>query len=170
MISEGRLENFYYWHHFDDAIRTIQALQAQDPDHTRGFNWALGRAYTAKGNYPEAVTAFQVELRYENSPASKLGMARVQALAGDLASARAVLAGFEGGKTTPTGMALDLASVHLALGEKEAALALLAKGIREHEPDGAELRWDPRFESLKDDPRFLELRQQMVALSSPQRP
>ena len=50
----------------------------------------------------------------------------------------------------------DIATVHTALGDKEQALASLEKGYEKLESLGA-LNVDPRFDSLRGEPRFERL-------------
>ena len=166
MISEGRFENFYYWHRFDDAIQTIQALQKEDPDHTAGFNWALARAYAAKGMYAQAKQAMERQRDLKNYTGMKLIAARIDVLNGQAEEPRAELAAAERGD----GDARGIAALHLALGEPEAALKWLNIAFEHRQPDISRLRWDPEFSALRGDPRFASLLQQIDQASASRSP
>jgi hypothetical protein len=50
-----------------------------------------------------------------------------------------------------------LAYVHLALGDRPTAIALLEKSVAERDPDVLWLAVDPRLDALRSDPRFTQL-------------
>jgi hypothetical protein len=49
------------------------------------------------------------------------------------------------------------AAVYVALGDKDQAFVWLEKGFKEHDQFIPRLKYDPRFDSLRSDPRFQEL-------------
>jgi hypothetical protein len=54
-----------------------------------------------------------------------------------------------------------LAFVHLALGDKEQALALLESALAERSPTMVWVQVDPRFDALRTEARFVNLLRQM---------
>jgi hypothetical protein len=54
-----------------------------------------------------------------------------------------------------------LAFVHLALGDKESALALLEAALTERSPTLVWVQVDPRFDALRSDARFASVLRQM---------
>ncbi len=50
-----------------------------------------------------------------------------------------------------------VATYHVELGEKDKALAILNQMYEAHANDLVTLKVDPRFDSLRDDPRFQDL-------------
>lgn len=160
MISEGLFENFYYWRRYDDAIQVIQSLIARDRS-AQGLGWVpfvLSMAYGAKGEYQSALA----ELR-EIGPASAstdtlaLKLAQTQALTGDSRSARLALKAIEGRFRSGDPIAVGIAAVHTALGERDQATVWLNRAYQQHDPLLAEIQWSPDFDSLKGDSSFVAL-------------
>jgi 3-methyladenine DNA glycosylase/8-oxoguanine DNA glycosylase len=50
--------------------------------------------------------------------------------------------------------AYDIATIHLALGETDAACRWLDEAYAEHASFLIHIHWDPRFDNIRDDPRF----------------
>jgi len=164
MIFEGLFENYYYWHRFDDAIQTIGALRARDPIEFAPFSFAFGNAYLAKGMYPEAEAVYRQMADRYGFDVYFLRLAQVQALQGHRTEARAALERIIR-KPDSTLSPLNLARVHLALGETDAAIALLQRAYRERDPDVTIMRYDPDLAALAADPRFQQLVQSVSARS-----
>jgi hypothetical protein len=57
--------------------------------------------------------------------------------------------------------AAAIASIYAGLGEKEEALAWLEEGFKERSFQLQFLKVDPRFDALRDDPRFANLLQRI---------
>jgi len=93
-----------------------------------------------------------------------LRLAQVQALQGHRTEARAALERIIR-KPDSTLSPLNLARVHLALGETDAAIALLQRAYRERDPDVTIMRYDPDLAALAADPRFQQLVQSVSARS-----
>jgi DNA-binding winged helix-turn-helix (wHTH) protein/TolB-like protein/Tfp pilus assembly protein PilF len=166
MISASLFENYYYWHRFDDALQTIRALQARDPvafEHS-GFSWAFANVYLAKGMYPEAESIYRQIADREPNDNNFLSLAQSQARAGDRRDADSTLERIE--RKPDSGVSLTrLAKVHVALGETDAAIALLQRAYREHDPDVTIIKYDPAYAPLATDPRFQQLVQSVLTRS-----
>lgn len=155
MITEGLAENFYNARRYDEAISTILNM----PDQKVGWV-VLANAYIFKGMYQEALkipnVANPVDLNGSITKAAAL------ARSGDRAAALKILAGIEqnpqgAGPThgyIPPGY---LAWAYAMVGEKEKSFILLDKAYRQHDPALANLKVDPGFDALRDDPRFNDL-------------
>jgi hypothetical protein len=55
----------------------------------------------------------------------------------------------------------ELANAYVATGMREETLATLFRGLPTHEPGLLQLRVDPDFDSIREDPRYAELIRQM---------
>jgi len=63
-----------------------------------------------------------------------------------------------GSRHMGTAMCLgEAAGIYAALGNKDEALAWLKRACDEHEQGVLELKTDPRFDTLRSDPRFTDL-------------
>lgn len=119
----------------------------------------LGRTYEQKGMHQEAITEFRAGTEYDPSnPMPLADLGKAYALSGNKAEARQVLAELQKRpKKRPVSPGL-LATVYLALGEKEQALASLEEAYEAHGyPVYIFLNVDPRFDSLRSEPRFQQL-------------
>lgn len=123
-------------------------------------HWGLARVYLRQGRYEDALA----ELEYEGGDyvgfhrAGLLGYA--QALAGNEAQARRILDDLylkvHRAEYVPP---VDLAIIHIALGEHEEALTWLEQ--IEADRGSRFIINDPIFDSVRFDPRFLRLRQRL---------
>jgi hypothetical protein len=60
-------------------------------------------------------------------------------------------------RQVPDSLEYDRAVILALLGEREAALGELERSIAMHRASAGFMWIDPRFDSIRDDPRFLEL-------------
>jgi DNA-binding winged helix-turn-helix (wHTH) protein/TolB-like protein/Flp pilus assembly protein TadD len=156
MISEGLYENYYSWHRFDDAIQAIQTLQARNPTAYAGFSGGIALAYEAKGMYPEAEAIWRQMLDHESSDLYVVRIAEAEAFEGHRTEARVALERVEH-KPASNVSPSNLARAHVALGETDAAIALLERAYRERDPDVTTIKFDPVLAPLSADPRFQQL-------------
>jgi TolB-like protein len=155
MITEGLAENFTDARRYDDAISTVLRM----PDRTVGW-LVLANAYIFKGMYREALAI----PRLANPSDINGWVERAAALArsGDHAGALKILEDLERTQRNP-GAAHDyippgvLGFAYAWIGEKERAFVWLEKAYRVHDPALANLKVDPGMDSLRDDPRYLDL-------------
>ena len=140
---------------FDDAITDLQKTRELDP--TFDFTQVLlGYAYSGKGQYGDAIKAFQEAVRLgDDSPSTQIYLAAAYANSGDVAKAKEILNKLQNGKeyVSPA----ELAILHGALADKEAAFDSLERGFREHDLQLQFLKVDPAFDTLRGDPRFADV-------------
>ena len=131
------------------ARRTLEL----DPHQFLG-HWAVGSALQNLGRHDEAAAEHQRALDLaEGTAFMKPVLARSLALAGRAGEARALLVP-EG----PAGISpYQAATVHLALGETDRALELLAVAADERDPWIVILAVDPMMRALRGHPAFEEL-------------
>jgi len=58
-------------------------------------------------------------------------------------------------------LAQDVAAVYLGLGDKEQTFIWLEKGFQDRTGQLGRTRWEPLFESIRTDPRLLDLFKRM---------
>jgi Tfp pilus assembly protein PilF len=80
-------------------------------------------------------------------------VARVYVQAGRTAEARALLAGLEADPQAAS-QPDALAFVYAALGDHDKAFELIDRAIEQRLPNALWLKVDPRFDQLRQDPRF----------------
>ena len=141
----------------DEALTTLQKVLDLDPNF-----WVthliLGRVYIQQRKYPEAIAEFTKakELSHGNSEAiASIGY--VAALAGDKAKARAVLDELKALSNQHYIPPHNIALVYNGLGDQNEALSWLEKGCEERDVRLTLLKVDPRWDSLRSNPRFIAI-------------
>src|SRR5215470_6497061 len=148
-------ERLYDARRFDAAIEQLRNTLGLDPN----FHVArlvLGRAYAQAGRYAESLAELNkaVELSRDDSLAA-LGYA--YAISGRTSQARQVLAELQELSGRHYVSSADLAAIYAALAEKDKAFVWLEKSFEEGEDKLVLLKVDPRFDSLRKEPRFGDL-------------
>ena len=150
------VRTLYYGRQYEQAVEEARKAEQLDNEFPRTHFW-LGRVYEQMGKYSDAIAEAE---RVGPSPDSILSlteMAYAYAKAGKSAEARALLRKLEARAKRAYVPAYDLAVVHLALGQNEAALQWLQKAYDEHDWAMVVLAVEPRLDPLRSDPRFQEL-------------
>jgi TolB-like protein/class 3 adenylate cyclase/Flp pilus assembly protein TadD len=147
LVSAGR---------YDEAIAKLKQNLELDPDFWI-THFMLGTAYVEKQFYPEALTEFSraTELSKRNAEAIMM-TGYTWAKAGEPAKARAVLAELKA-LTDQHVPADHIAMLCSILGEKDEAFAWLEKALDNREARLCRLKVDPRWNSLRSDPRFVAI-------------
>lgn len=145
--------DYYMMRDYDRAM--LQERKALEIDPTRGdAHYVLGFVYTQTGQYNLAVREFTLA---GADPRTSPSVGYVYALGGKRKQALEVLRRLNAMSATRPVSAVDRALVHIGLGEKNQAIALLLKAYREHDLGLLSLKVNPRFDSLRSDPRFQDL-------------
>jgi tetratricopeptide (TPR) repeat protein len=150
--------SYYYAGKYDAALEQCRRTLSVNPDFELAHLWGawalieLGRAAEAREWSERAV-----ELS-KRSPLTRLALAYVLGRSGldaDKSAARAIVREMESrrarGEYLP---AYEIAKVHLALGDRAAALAWLKRTVDDGSHSRAFFRVDPQLASLRGDPRF----------------
>jgi tetratricopeptide (TPR) repeat protein len=147
---------FNFLRQYDRAIEQYQKTIEMDPNYAP-MRQRLALAYQKKGMYEEAIA----EVKKGNDGAAQLGYA--YAVAGRTEQARKILddlkelAKHPGRYVSP----FDFALIYMGLGEKDQAFEWLNKTYDENPYKLSFLKVNPRFDSLRSDPRFADLLRRM---------
>jgi serine/threonine-protein kinase len=150
---------FYYARDYDRAIEQFQKTLELDPNFPP-LHQFFPAAYEQKGMYGEAIAGFQKAIPLKGGSEwsfSMAGLSHVYAVSGKKSEARLVLDELKqlsGREYVP---AYSIALVYAGLGEKDQAFAWLEKAYAEHSFNMAWLKVEPRWDSLRSDPRFADL-------------
>jgi TolB-like protein/Tfp pilus assembly protein PilF len=154
---------FIYWltGRHQDAVTQLRKTIEMDP----GSYYAhrdLGHALDSIGDLPGAIAEYEKAVHLDDDPSSLalLGAARVKA--GDRPAALAILRQLEESAKHRYVAAYFFAIVHLALGDKDAAMRWLESSYAKRQPDLNWIRIDPDLRSLRGDPRFEKLAEKIV--------
>ena len=146
--------HYYYTSQYDEAIKQLQSVLAMNQDFAPAHLW-LGRSYQQIGRFDDALSEFsRVEQSVPEWPVAIAARGSVEGAAGRLEKAKAVITELQELAKRRFVTAYGVALVHAAIGDAEAAFTWLDRAFAERSHWLVWLRLDPRFDSLRADPRF----------------
>jgi eukaryotic-like serine/threonine-protein kinase len=135
-----------------DLAKKILELDKSNPNAQE----SVGQFYTRVGQYREAIAAYQESIKLgNNSPDVQILLGAAYAHLGERDKARTILERYESGKEYNS--PVDLAVLHVALGERDQAFAALENAYAAHDQQLIWLRGEWEFDVLHSDPRFQDL-------------
>jgi len=144
----------YFARRFDEAIEQALRTLELDPNYATALR-VLGWAHEETGRYDEAI---QVHHRASELTGRQLNfrgqLGRAYALAGRVADARLLLEEMLDASRSTYVSSLDIAIIHAALGERDAALDWLERAYEERADHLPYLEVNPRLDVLRSEPRF----------------
>jgi serine/threonine protein kinase/Tfp pilus assembly protein PilF len=149
-----------YAHRYEDSFVQLQKVTDLDPDYPFASLF-LGFYYTQQGKPLEASRAYQRSLDLFAAPWCRARVAYGYAKAGRKAEALAILDTLRN-QSQKAYVASDIvASVYVALGDKEKAFEYLEKGYQERAGWMIWLKVDPIWDPIRSDPRLDALLKRM---------
>jgi tetratricopeptide (TPR) repeat protein len=160
-VSQGILKDKgifqYYVGHYDEALNTALTTLELDPSFTP-VHRLISLVYTAKGMYEEAI---RENKRWGDLTGNKIktdvSLAHILASAGRKDEARKIIEDTGIENILSSNDYRGVALVYAALGEKEEAFEWLEKSYQKHEESLCSIKIDPKFDLLKDDPRYIAM-------------
>lgn len=162
IINTDVAEMLYWARRYDEALQQARATIEMDPNFAHAHR-VLERIYDEKRMYPEAIAEGQRSVALSaNDPWMLVDLAGTYALAGKKKEMQDSLR--KAAEVSPGGVLPDTgatAELYVALGEVDRAFQVMDGLYRRH--DGGLMLWnaDPRFDSLRADPRFQQLVQRV---------
>jgi DNA-binding winged helix-turn-helix (wHTH) protein/TolB-like protein/Tfp pilus assembly protein PilF len=147
----------FYARRYAEAIQVLTETLELDEraDNARTYR---ARAYLHSGQRELALAEFgRLREREARTPGSFGDFGQALALLGRAHEARAELARLERLATTRYVPALDIATLHASLADHERAFEWLERAFEDRSTNLGFLEYDPSFDALRDDPRFVEL-------------
>ncbi|HWT03580.1 MAG TPA: protein kinase [Pyrinomonadaceae bacterium] len=152
---------YFFSERFDDAIKACKKTIELDPRFFVARRY-LGLSYAQKGMYREAVEEFEKAIESsKGSPLMRAEYASVLALNGEGEKARAELSKLEEEKKTRYISAYHIATIYVALKDRDRAFEWLGRAFDERADWLVFINVDPRFKTLRSDPRFTDLLRRM---------
>lgn len=149
----------YYNGRYPEAVAQLKSVLAMKDDFLLAQLW-LARTYLAMGRHDEALAIGAVgEGRVREWPVLVAARGFTYGTAGKVAEARSVVGEMQALSKRRFVTAYGTALVHAGLGQKDEAFGWLEKAFEERSHWLVWLRLDPRWNTLRGDPRF----DQMVA-------
>jgi serine/threonine-protein kinase len=147
--------SLYFARRYDEAIQKFDGVLQLSPDDPIALIYRA-YSYDGKGMYNEAIAEYHKVISGGDTGASVqcfLGYSLTQI--GKRTEAQQIL---EKLKTTKEYVSpAELAIIYVGLGDKEGAIASLEKAYTAHDLQMQYLKIDPHYDSLRTDPRFVEL-------------
>src|SRR3954451_4000588 len=151
----------YYAGRYDEAVKQLQFVLEMNRSFPPAHLW-LGRTFQELGKFDEALAEFrQVEEVLHDWPVSVAARGFVAAVAGRTDEAEEILAKLERLGRRKFVTSYGVALVYAGLSRHDAAFAALDKAFDERSHWLVWLRLDPRWNTLRHDPRFAELVRRM---------
>jgi tetratricopeptide (TPR) repeat protein len=120
-----------------------------------GAHTGLARAFEMLGRFEEARGAYEEGQRVGGGVAGpSFGLAHLAVSTGNEAEARRILAELTAARATRVVSAWGIAGVHASLGDIDETFQWLERAISEHASGMILLRAHPRFDAIRDDPRY----------------
>ncbi|MFN0084450.1 MAG: protein kinase domain-containing protein [Blastocatellia bacterium] len=142
---------------YDRTIRETQQALKLDPNFFAAHRY-LGLAYEAQGRHAEAIAELQKAVPLSRgSVLLKAELGHAYAVAGRRTEALQILEEMRQISAERHISPYHFALVHLGLGDRDRAIGLLNKALDERAERLVWLRVDPRFDPLRQDPRFNDL-------------
>ena len=159
---QNRLFILYLARRYDQAVEQVKETIDLDPTYTELYYY-LGHFYERQGDYRRAIEAFnKVSPKSHRKGGTVLAaIAYAHAKAGHREEALDVLRQLEELSTREYVSSYDLALLHLALGNKDAAFVQLSKAFDDHSSYLPFLNVDARLDEVRTDPRFQTLVRRM---------
>jgi len=145
----------------DDAVQPALKALSMDPD----FFWAhliLGWAYEQTGQFEEAIAEYQNSVSLSGGMVITIAaLGHVYALSGRRQEAQHVLAELAGRAQQSYVSSYDVATIYAGFRDADRIFEWLEKAYAERASFLLHLQWDPRFDPVREDPRFHALLQRI---------
>jgi serine/threonine protein kinase/tetratricopeptide (TPR) repeat protein len=148
---------FYYAHQYPQAIEQIQKTLATDATFVPAHVY-LGRAYEQKGTYPEAIAEMRKALDLSEGDTNELAaLGHAYAMAHQVGEVKKILDQLKERSQQTYVQPSLIAVIHVGLGDKNQAFDWLQKAYEDRSAGLLYLKVDPAFDSVRSDPRFIDL-------------
>ncbi|HLN97062.1 MAG TPA: winged helix-turn-helix domain-containing protein [Pyrinomonadaceae bacterium] len=154
---------FYYARDYDRAIEQFQKTLELDQSFPPAYNF-LPAVYEQNGMYSEAIAEFKKGIPLvagSEGTLAKAGLGHVYAVTGKKGDARTLIDELKQLSAKEYLPATSVALIYAGLDEKDQAFAWLDKGYEERAFQMQWIKLDPRWDSLRSDPRFKDLMRRM---------
>lgn len=151
----------YFGRQFPRMIEECRTTIERNPEFAPGYDW-LGMAYVEERRFDESIAAYHEAVRLSQGLAEMAaGLGHAYARAGREAEARDVLQKLQSMSEKWYIPPVQIAYVHVGLGEKDTAFARLEQAFQEKSWELAFLQVEPWFDDLRDDARFAKLQSRL---------
>lgn len=151
----------YYQRNFELALEQCDHAIEQNPHFSAGY-WTLGLVQEQREDYEEAIAAFQRAIELSPpSPRIQGALGRIYARSARKPEAMQILGQLDALSRRRYISPFELALIYFALGSKEEGFERLTKAYQDRCFELITIKVDPRFDSVRSDPRFTSLFRQL---------
>ncbi|MDT4898358.1 MAG: eukaryotic-like serine/threonine-protein kinase [Acidobacteriota bacterium] len=152
--------SFFFARQYERAIEQFEKALEMDPNSiwTRFF---MGWAREQKGDYAEAIEDYKRAAQLDDSPLILAALGHTFVMAGQRDEALGVLEEMKQLAESRHVSSYHFTVIHAALGEKDEAFAWLEKSYDAREEALVWLKVDPRLDTIRTDPRFIDLQRRV---------
>jgi serine/threonine protein kinase/Flp pilus assembly protein TadD len=152
---------FYFSRQYDRSLEQVRkALELDSKFPTAHVK--VARNFVQQGKYEDAIAEYKLAISLVGRTSQNLGeLGNVYAVSGNRAEALKLLDELQEMSARQYVSPLDFAFIHTGLGDREQALAYLEKAYDERSTWLMWIKVDPRFDSLRSEPRFQDLQRRM---------
>lgn len=145
---------YFFARQYESAIKQFEQVLQCDPNLSRAL-FSLGIVHTQMGNHEEAVSRLRKAVQlFPNSTRGLAALGCAFALGGHKGEAKAIVDLLLRKSSQKYISLYSLAPIHIALGEKDAALDRLEEAVEHRDPSLIFLNVDPRVDEIRENPRF----------------
>jgi len=149
--------HYYFTRQYDRALEQLNKTLELDPTYGLAY-WYRGLAYEQKHMYPEALREMaHGEELLKGNVVIESDIARLYAVSGNRAQAETVITDLKRLSRRKYVNSFEIAIIYVGLGQKNEAFGWLEKAYRERSDLLVYLKVDPRLDSIRADPRFVNL-------------
>ena len=161
IVYTGAGDAYYFARQYEKSVfhykMSIELDARFDGTHT-----GLARSLEALGRFDEARAEYEIGTRLSGGVAGpSFGLAHLAAASGDETEARRILAELTEARNTRVVSAWGIAVIHASLGDVDETFQWLDLAVKEQSPGLILLRIHPRLDSIRSDPRYWPLVQQV---------
>ncbi|MEO8042476.1 MAG: tetratricopeptide repeat protein [Acidobacteriota bacterium] len=155
-VNSNLAQMLYFARRYEEAVEAAKRAIELDQKNQSFAYYTLGDVFYVKGMYREAIAAHLQGCEIPGYTVNdEIYLGAIHAKAGNLVKARASLEKLL--RTKQYISPAELAILYAALGKPEQAFVLLEKAFAEHDLQLIYLGVDPYYDSLRSDPRFVDL-------------
>ncbi len=166
IISRDLAVVHYYRREFDTALEQCDHTIELNPHFSPAY-WSLGLIQEQRGDFDESVAAFKRAIQLSpQSPRMKGALGRTLAFSGRCQEAKQILQELHELSTGRYVSPFEFASIYFALSQADLGFEWLGKAFKDRCFELVAIKVDPRFDSLKNNPTFVELAAQLGLESS----
>lgn len=157
----------YFGRHFEDTLRQLEQVAKADPEFPVA-PWGIGLAREQLGDMAGAIASFEHAAKLtERGTNVVASLGHAYAVSGKKDEARKILDELAARAKQRYVPSYQVALVYAGLGEKGKAFDALEKAFDERSTLLSYLKMDPRFDSLRPDPRFQAMLRRLNFLEEP---